>query len=132
RTAILAAALLTAVVLSLRHYPAMAAVGLAGAIACAVAAVPLAVVLVRLVGLNVFMAMVLVLLPWSVPGRPLALLGPLTYSLEGFQQAAEIALKGNAIALWLTAFFARLDPVRFGQGLAALGVPRRLAALFLL
>lgn len=132
RTAILAAIVITAVVLSLDSYSALALAWAFGAAACSIAWTPLTAVVARLIAINAFMFVLVLLLPWGVPGWPLAALGPYRYSYEGFHQAAVIALQGNAIALWLTAFFARLDPMRFGQGLAALGAPRRLAALFLL
>lgn len=86
----------------------------------------------RLVMLEGFMILLLVMLPFSVPGEPLMTVGPLVLSQQGLMMAVIIALKANAVVIAILAQLGTLDPVRFGHGLAHLGVPRKLVALLLL
>ena len=108
---------------------AMAALGFA---LCAVARVPWSILFTRLVAVNGFMAMLILLLPWSVEGRTLILFaGRYTYSAEGLVQAWQIALRGNAILLSLTALVSTMEPVVLGHALERLRVPAKLIQLFL-
>lgn len=86
----------------------------------------------RLAALNLFFATLLLTVPLSTPGQPLATLGPLVWSQEGVRIALRLALQGNAVMLAAFALLASLDPVRLGWGLQGLGVPSRLVQLFLL
>lgn len=85
----------------------------------------------RMLAVNVFMATLLLLLPWSVPGETLFAVGRLTYSREGLSQALAILLKGNAIVLAITALLGTLEPVRFAHALERLKAPSKLILLYL-
>jgi cobalt/nickel transport system permease protein len=89
-------------------------------------------VLRRLVVLEGFMLVLLVVLPFSVPGQAVITLGPLAMSNEGLVLAAAITLKANAIVIAILSQLGTLEPVHLGHGLMHLGVPRKLVALLLL
>lgn len=84
----------------------------------------------RLIALNGFLLLLIVTLPWSVPGDTLFQLGPLHYSDAGLLRALTITLRANVIVIGLTVFFARLDAVAIGHCLEWIRVPRRFARLF--
>ncbi len=86
----------------------------------------------RLLMLEGFMVVLLVMLPFTVPGRPLLGIGPLTVGLDGLLLAAVIALKANAVVIAILSQLGTLEPARLGHGLARLGAPRKLVALLLL
>ena len=71
----------------------------------------------------------LVMLPFTTPGTPLATLGPLAASAEGLHLAVVIGLKANAIVLMLLALVGSLEPARLGHALRRLGVPTALVQL---
>lgn len=85
----------------------------------------------RLLHVEGFMIVLLVLLPLTMPGRTLAQIGPLALSEEGLRRAFAIVLKVNAAALATFALLSSLEPVRLGRGLASLGMPARLVHLLL-
>lgn len=93
--------------------------------------IPTRGVATRLAAVNAFMLTLVILLPWSVPGRELVALGPLSYSAEGLFQALSIAVKANAIVLVLTAFIGTMEPLTFAHALQRLRVPTRLVVLFM-
>ena len=84
----------------------------------------------RLAHLEGFVVLLLVTLPLTMPGTPLAQIGPLTASAEGLARAALLGCKITAAVLAMTLLLAGLDPVRLGGALAALRVPGQLVALF--
>jgi cobalt/nickel transport system permease protein len=85
----------------------------------------------RLLHVEGFMIVLLALLPFTVPGRPLWELGPLAASEEGVHRALMVVLKVNACVLAVFALLAPVDPVRLGHAMARLGVPLKLVHLFL-
>jgi len=85
----------------------------------------------RLVPVNLLMLVLIATLPFSIPGRAMFLLGPWSYSFEGFGQAVIVACKGNAIVIMLTALIATIEPVRLGYSLEWFRVPQKLTRLFL-
>jgi len=101
------------------------AVGLA-----VVARLPVAATLRRLAAVNLFMLMLLIVLPLSIPGEVLFRVGPLACSREGLLRWAEIALKGNAIVLAVTALLSTTNLVTLGHAMRHLRVPRKLIRLF--
>lgn len=118
-------------VLALSHLTRLPVAALACAVAVTVVALsPHGVPWRRLLHLEGFVLMLLVALPLTVPGAPLARIGPLTASAEGLAQAALLGCKITAAVLAMTLLLAGLDPVRLGGALAALRVPARLVALF--
>jgi len=86
----------------------------------------------RLLALESFMLLVLLTLPFTVPGTPLFSLGALTASYEGLLKALLILLKANAVVLIVLALIGSLEPIVFGHALARLGVPAKLVHLLLL
>ncbi len=95
------------------------------------ARLPITNLMLRLLPLNALMFVIVVTLPFSVPGESMFLLGPLSYSFEGFGQAILIACKGNAVVITLTALIATIEPVQLGLALERLWVPHKLTRLFL-
>ncbi len=73
----------------------------------------------------------LVTLPFTTPGAPVLTLFGLGASAEGLHKAAAILLKANAVVLMLAALVGTMSPVVLGRALARLGLPDRLAQLFL-
>ena len=125
-----AAAFSVLVALSLR-FPVLGA-ALAAALVAAVAAGlrPLEV-LKRLAGVNVFILVLLLLLPLGAHGTPLVQWGPLTWTREGLLLAARIALKANAIVLSLVVLLGSLEVSTLGHALSHLHVPDKLTHLLL-
>ena len=95
------------------------------------ARVPLRHVVRRLAAINTFMAFLVLILPWGMPGTSLLDVGGFSYSREGFVQALTIALKGNILLLVFTAFVSTMDPVTFAYALERLYVPPKLTMLLL-
>ncbi len=89
------------------------------------------VVLGRLIELNVFMLMVLVLVPFSMAGEPLFRIGPAVFSREGLFFALAVTAKGNAVIMILTALLSTIETVTLGHALNHLKVPDKLVHLFL-
>lgn len=86
----------------------------------------------RLAPLEGLMLLMLLTLPFTIPGEPWFRVGPLTASFDGLERALTIALKANSIALALLALLGGGDPAAMGHALARLGIPDKLVHLFLL
>lgn len=102
-----------------------------GALAAVTARLPWRGLWIRWVGLNLFMLMLLIVLPWSMPGTPLWTAGPFVYSREGLYLALLVMGKGNAILLVLSAWISTIDLSALGHALEHLCVPRKLVHVFL-
>jgi cobalt/nickel transport system permease protein len=85
----------------------------------------------RLVPVNIFVLFLILLLPFSSGQSPLIAFGPVQYSKEGLLLAVGIALKANAIVLWILVLLGRLDIITLGHALRHLGVPEKLTHLLL-
>jgi cobalt/nickel transport system permease protein len=85
----------------------------------------------RMAPINLFAALLLLLLPLCSGQTALWAWGPLQYSREGLLLAVQIALKANAIVLGITVLLGTLDMVTLGHALGHLGVPDKLAHLLL-
>ncbi|MBX9634398.1 MAG: cobalt ECF transporter T component CbiQ, partial [Magnetospirillum sp.] len=85
----------------------------------------------RLLALEGFMVLVVVMLPFTVPGTPLFQVFDLPASAEGGRQALAILLKANAVTLAMLALLGSMEVVALGHALGRLGVPERFVALFL-
>jgi len=85
----------------------------------------------RLVPVNVFALFLILLLPLSSGQSPLIAFGPVQYSKEGLLLAVGIALKANAIVLWIMVLLGTLDIITLGHALRHLGVPEKLTHLLL-
>ena len=127
-----AAVTFAAVAVSLQGLEALAA-ALAVALAAALAAgLGPALLLRRLLALEGFMAVLLVSLPFTVPGEPIVAVGPLTASGAGVERAVAIVLRANAVVVMMLALAGTLGPVTLGHALARLGMPAKLVHLLLL
>ncbi len=85
----------------------------------------------RLLALEGFMLVLLLLLPFSLPGEALWRLGPFVASREGAVLALAILYKANAVVLALLALVGTLDAVTLGHALARLRLPDKLVHLLL-
>lgn len=85
----------------------------------------------RLVAAQASLALLLVTVPFSIPGQPLFRLGPLVASDAGCLRAAIVALKANAVLLAALALLGSLDATRVGHALHRLHAPASLVHLML-
>jgi cobalt/nickel transport system permease protein len=129
RVRLLAAFAFAFVVVALDGAWALTTAVLLAVAAVAVARVPARVVLRRLLALDALMVVVLVTLPFTVPGEPLAAWGSLAVSREGLLRAIQIVAKANAVVLMLLALLDRVPAVMLGHALQRLGLPDRLVHL---
>jgi cobalt/nickel transport system permease protein len=102
------------------------AIGLASS-----ARIPLGAWWPRLTTTNLFVLMIVLVTPWSVPGEPLVIVGSAHYTREGAALVGQIALRANIIAIVLTAFLATMEPMTVGHALQRLKLPNRLALLMM-
>jgi cobalt/nickel transport system permease protein len=86
----------------------------------------------RLAALDAFMAVVLVTLPFSLPGTVAWQIGPLSASWEGLFRVLEIAIKANAVVLSVLALVGTLEAVTLGHALDRLRLSKKLVHLLLL
>lgn len=96
------------------------------------AGLPPAALARRLLHVEGFMIVLLASLPFTTPGEPLFVLGPLIATEQGMWRAVTVALKVNAAVLAIAALLSSLEPVRLGRAMARLGAPLSLVHLFLL
>lgn len=129
----LIAALAFAILLAVCQRPLACVVGLSLALVLwPLARLPLWATVKRFAAFNLFMLVLILLLPWGVEGRAIWQLGPLSYSREGLERAATIAVRGNAIVLVYTALVSTMNPFVLGHALDHLFVPRKLTLLYCL
>jgi cobalt/nickel transport system permease protein len=119
------------VALLANHFPALAVALIVAVLGVVLARLSPPAVLRRLAVFNLFVLLLLVVLPLSAEGPPLLALGPIAFSQEGFLLAAKIALKGNAIILALMVLLGTIEVTVLGHALSHLRVPDKLAHLLL-
>jgi cobalt/nickel transport system permease protein len=85
----------------------------------------------RMAGLEAFLAVLFVTLPFSVPGETWVRFGPWIASWEGVLRAGLIALKANAVVLAVLGLVGTLEPAAMGHALARLKAPDKLVHLLL-
>ncbi len=110
----------------------IAALGLAlvGMVVLALSArVRMSTMLARLAPFNILALVLVILLPWSVPGEPVFQWGALQFSRPGLELAGQIAIKGNAILVGLLVLVGTMELATLGHALDHLGVPTKLAQL---
>jgi len=78
-----------------------------------------------------FMLVLLIVLPFTVPGEPVLSLGPVAATTTGIATALTVAIKVNICSLTIFAVLGSLDPVQIGQTAQGLGMPAKLVKLFL-
>lgn len=86
----------------------------------------------RLLHVEGFMLLLFVMLPLTMPGTPVAEIGPLSLSAEGIALAALVALKVSASVLLLAVLVGSVEPARLGATLHALHVPERFNRLLVM
>ncbi|TCK31433.1 cobalt/nickel transport system permease protein [Ancylobacter aquaticus] len=86
----------------------------------------------RLLHVEAFLLLLFATLPFTLAGRPLFTLGPLTASVEGLERAMLIAAKVSASVLVLTVMLGQVEPARLGTALRGLYVPEAIVRLFVL
>lgn len=96
-----------------------------------VAGIGPALLLRRLLALEGFMLVLMLFLPFSVPGEVWFQLGSLSASQEGLQRAATIFLRAHVVVIILLVLVGTLDAVKLGHALAQLRVPDKLVHLLL-
>lgn len=126
------AAMAFAVGVVMIHHAAPLGVALLLALALmALARLPVGLTLKRMVMMDSFIIVMLLMLPFTVPGTALFTLWGWPASREGLQQATRIALQANSAVLALMALVSTQDPSTLGHALWRLGVPARLVHLLL-
>jgi cobalt/nickel transport system permease protein len=85
----------------------------------------------RLLAAQASLGLLLVTVPFSIPGEPLLRVGPFVASDAGCLRAATIALKANAVLLAALALLGTLDATRVGHALHRLHAPASLVHLML-
>ncbi len=99
---------------------------------CVIAGIPRAKLLRRIAALEGFMVLMVLLLPFTVPGPTLFSVGGLHASWTGLHQGVDILLTATAVVAGLMALVGSLPANVLGQTLASFGVPERLVALLML
>lgn len=131
RGRIIAAVLFAVVVASLDAIGPLCLGLLAAGALLLISALPLWGTLKRMVMMDAFVIVIIVLLPFTVAGTPLFTVGGFPASAEGLAQAGRIALKANAIVLTLMALVGSMEPTTLGHALSRLRVPGALVQLML-
>jgi cobalt/nickel transport system permease protein len=85
----------------------------------------------RLAAAQASLLLLLVTLPFAIPGETVLRLGPLAASDAGSLRAARVALQANAILLAAMALLGTLDASRLGHALHRLRAPAALVHLLL-
>lgn len=85
----------------------------------------------RLIPINIFMLMLVLIMPLSIPGPSAATVGDLHWSWPGLVRALTLMVRGNIIILLMTALVSTMDMSRLGRGLAGLHVPQKLVAMLI-
>jgi cobalt/nickel transport system permease protein len=83
----------------------------------------------RLVHVEGFMLVLLLMLPFTVSGTEVARIGGFAISDRGLLRAISVIVTVNAAVLTVLALLTTLEPVRLARGLGALGCPARLTHL---
>jgi cobalt/nickel transport system permease protein len=100
-------------------------------VAASFARIPSRVWVPRMLAMNAFVLLLVLVLPWSVPGEALVIAGGAEFTREGVALAGRIALRANVVLIALTAFFATMEPITAGHAMQRLRVPKRLVLLLM-
>ncbi len=82
-----------------------------------------------LLEINLFVLLLFIFLPLSLPGTPAFRISGWVWSYAGLLRAAAIALKVNAIMLMFMTLIMSMEPVQFGLALQRLGCPAKLSTM---
>jgi cobalt/nickel transport system permease protein len=131
RARIVAAVLFSIITAEVRGFAALGMALAASLLAGAFSGFSATTLIKRLMPLNALMFLLAILLPLSMPGKAVAMIGPFCFSQEGLLLAAKIALKGNAIMLAMLILIGTMEVNTLGHALSHLRVPQGLSHLFL-
>lgn len=118
-------------VVSLHRIGAVAVALVAAGLVAAWLRLPAGIALRRLLAAQVTLALLLVTIPFAIPGEPLFRVGPLAASDAGCLRAATIALKADAVLLAALGLLGTVDASRIGHALHRLHAPAALVHLLL-
>ena len=131
RARILGATIFAVTIVTLNNL-AVLTTGLALAIALMLAAqLPSKRTLKRMAAMDGFIVLILLTLPFTVPGAPLFEVFGLSGTKEGIIKASQIALKANAVVLTLLTLVGTMEAAILGHALHRLKVPQNLVHLLL-
>ncbi len=102
-----------------------------GALLVSLSRIPAGALARRLLRLNAFLAVVLLLIPITAPGRPVLEVGPIHYGMEGLLWSLRLILRANAIVLAFTGLLGTVELFTLGHAFEHLRVPRKLIHLFM-
>jgi cobalt/nickel transport system permease protein len=131
RARILSAVVFSFMTAEVRSFTALGMALAAALLAGAFSGLSGATLVKRLLPINALMLLLAILLPLSLPGKTLTVLGPFSFSQDGFILVVKIALKGNAIVLAILVLVGTMDVNTLGHALSHLRVPERLSHLLL-
>jgi cobalt/nickel transport system permease protein len=131
RLRVLAAVAFALVTVALSQVPPLVAAVLVALVVMLIGRLPLWHTLKRVMMMDGFIIVMLLMLPFTVPGDTLFTLWGWPASAQGLRQALVIALKANAVVLCLMALVGTMEPPTLGHALARLKVPERLIHLML-
>lgn len=131
RGRVLAAGLFAVLVVSLSDLIALGTALLFSLLALFMVKLPARQTLKRMAAMDGFVIFVILLLPFTVPGRELFQVFGYPASLEGLVRALQIALTANAVVLALMALVGSMEAATLGRALRRLYVPEKLVHLLL-
>lgn len=131
RVRLLCAVLLTIPTALFQSLSASMAAGSIAVLVAVTAELPFALLMRRLLAVNVFIAFLWLFLPFSTPGTPLTTIGPLAPTREGLDLALLITVKSNSIVLALAALLGTIRVQDLGPALQQLRVPEKLCHILL-
>jgi len=131
RVRVLSCLLFALVVLLSDHFGALLIALLAAMLMLSIAKLALKQTLRRLLAMDAFMLLLILVLPFSTPGEAMFTLFELPASWQGLRHALLIAIKANAVLLMVFALLATLSASTLGHALAHLKMPDKLVHLML-
>lgn len=85
----------------------------------------------RVIAMDMFMIFLVIMLPFTTPGREIFNIYGLSASIEGLLHACKIALKANAVVLILLALVGTMGATELGYAMARLKVPEKFVHLLM-
>ena len=85
----------------------------------------------RVIAMDMFMIFLVIMLPFTTPGREMFSIFGFAASVEGLLHACKIALKANAVVLALLALVGTMGATTLGHAMARLKVPEKLVHLLM-
>ena len=131
RARIIAVAVFAVAVVTLNSFWALGLSLLVSVFSLVFSSQPLRKTLVRMASMDGFILLILVMLPFTMPGETWFTLWGFVASWDGLWRALQIALKANAIVLALLTLVGSMEAITLGHALHRLKVPETLVQLLL-